>query len=206
MTTDRLELAVDGPAGPAVDTGPAIVTSVATGVVAFSFYVFLGDPTDPFDVATGVVSAVVVALVLGRVTFERSLSTRSVRTFGRAALFLPYLLAAVVRANVSLAGVVLDPRLPIDPAVVRIPAPSGRLATALLANSITLTPGTLTLAVDGDELVVHTLTEATREELVAGGLARAVAFVVDENASRWGPSARDPTASAGTDSRPEGTR
>jgi multicomponent Na+:H+ antiporter subunit E len=50
-----------------------------------------------------------------------------------------------------------------------------------LANSITLTPGTLTLDVVDDELVVHTLTEASKADLLEGSLARSVAFVTGEN-------------------------
>ena len=156
----------------------AFGSRVATALVAFAFYVFLGDPTDWFDIVTGIVSAVVVAIVLGRVAFVHPPTVRTLGTLVRAVIFLPYLLFAVVRANLSLAAVLLDPRLPIDPAVVRIPAPEGQLATALLANSITLTPGTLTVDVDDDTLVVHTLTRGTREELLEGGLTRAVGFVV----------------------------
>jgi multicomponent Na+:H+ antiporter subunit E len=153
-----------------------------TAVLAFAFYVALGDPTDPFDLVTGLGSAAVVAWVLADVTFERAPSRATVGAALRAVVFLPVLLWAVVRANLALAAVVLDPRLPIDPAVVRIPAPEGAVARALLANSITLTPGTLTLDVVDDELVVHTLTAATREELLAGSLSRSVAFVTGQPA------------------------
>lgn len=161
----------------------ALARAVGTGVVAFAFYLTLGDPTDPFDLVTGLVSAVVVTLVLGRVTFERSPSRATVGALLRAVVFLPLLLVAVVRANLSLVAVVLDPELPIDPAVVRVPAPEGAVARALLANSITLTPGTVTLDVVDDELVVHTLTVASREELLDGSLARTVAFVTGEPAA-----------------------
>lgn len=149
----------------------------ATAVVAFGFYLVLGDPTEPFDLVTGLVSATVVAVVLGGVAFERRPSTATVVSFLRAAVFLPTLLSAVVRANLALVAVVLDPELPIDPAVVRVPAPESAFARALLANSITLTPGTLTLDVVDDELLVHTLTEASRVDLLEGSLVRAVARV-----------------------------
>lgn len=57
-------------------------------------------------------------------------------------------------ANVQVARLVLDPRLPIDPVVVRYEAPfSGDLAITTLGNSITLTPGTVTLDVAGRALV-----------------------------------------------------
>ena len=63
---------------------------------------------------------------------------------------------ALLRANLDLAGRVLSPSLPINPALVeirtRLKSPLGRL---LLANTITLTPGTLTVDVEGDRLLVH---------------------------------------------------
>ncbi|MFC7226082.1 Na+/H+ antiporter subunit E [Salinirubellus salinus] len=154
----------------------------ATFGVSFAFYLALGDPTDPFDLATGVLAAAVVAALLSRVVLESTPTPASLGRVARAVLFLPYLLYAIVRANLAMAVVVLHPRLPIDPSVVRVPAPEGRVARALLANSITLTPGTLTVDVVDDELVVHALTAETRAELEAGGLARAVAFVTGEPA------------------------
>jgi multicomponent Na+:H+ antiporter subunit E len=155
----------------------ALARAGATALVAYAFYLALGDPTDPFDLVTGAASAVVVAVVLSGVAFARTPSPATVASLARAVVFLPALLVAVVRANLSLAAVVLDPRLPVDPSVVRVPAPEGAVATALLANAVTLTPGTLTVDVVDDHLVVHALTAATREELLSGSLARAAAQV-----------------------------
>lgn len=182
-------------AAPARSRTGALARAGGTAAVAYGFYLALGDPTDAFDLATGLVSAAVVAGILGRVTFERSPSVRTFVTIGRAAVFLPRLLWAVVRANLSLAAVVLDPRLPIDPAVVRIPAPDGTVARALLANSITLTPGTLTLDVTDEELIVHTLTADSRADLQAGSLQRAVAAVCDAPIAA---AAADPTEEGST--------
>jgi len=151
---------------------------IATFGVSFAFYLSLGDPTSPYDLATGVLSAGIVATILSRVAFERGPSVRSLASAARACLFLPYLLYAVVRANLAMAAVVLNPRLPIHPSIVRVPAPEPRVGRALLANSITLTPGTLTVDVVDDELVVHALTSRSRADLEAGRLARAVSFVV----------------------------
>lgn len=153
---------------------------VATGLLAFAFYLVLGDPSDPFDILTGLISAGVVATVLGAVTFERTPSSATLRSFLRAVVFVPRLLWAVVRANFALTAVVLHPRLPIEPSIVHLPAPESAVAQALLANSITLTPGTVTLDVDGDELVVHALTASARAELLSGSLARQVASVTGD--------------------------
>jgi multicomponent Na+:H+ antiporter subunit E len=70
--------------------------------------------------------------------------------------YLAHFAAALVRANLDMARRVLTPRLPIRPGVVavqtRLQSPLGKL---LLANSITLTPGTLTVDVQGDRILVH---------------------------------------------------
>ncbi|WP_435361572.1 Na+/H+ antiporter subunit E [Haloarchaeobius sp. DFWS5] len=175
---------------PGTGTPGAFARYGATALVSFAFYMLLGDPTSLFDLVTGLVSAAVVAAVLGEVTFDWSPSTTTVASLARAVVFLPWLLVAVVRSTVGLTLVVLDPRLPIDPKMVRIPAPESRLGRALLANSITLTPGTLTVDVVDDELVVHTLTTSSCAELLAGSITNAVAFVtgetVTESASQEG--------------------
>ena len=71
-------------------------------------------------------------------------------------IYLGHFLVALLRANVDLAGRVLSPSLPINPALVEIKtslkSPLGKL---LLANTITLTPGTLTIDVDDDRMLVH---------------------------------------------------
>lgn len=67
-----------------------------------------------------------------------------------------YFLIALLRSNLDMARRVLSPSLPLNPAFVevrtRLTSPLGRLA---LANSITLTPGTLTVDVRDDVLLVH---------------------------------------------------
>lgn len=152
--------------------------SLAVFALSLSFYLFLGRP-NAFDVATGVASALVVSAVLARVTFVDGLSAR--RTGGRllrTMAFVPYLLWEIVRASVDVAGVLLDPALPIDPSVEHLDlAATTPLERAVLANSITLTPGTVTIDVSEEELVVHCLTDASRRALREGRIQRLVRFV-----------------------------
>jgi|Deesub1362A_J573_1020465.scaffolds.fasta_scaffold00415_2 multicomponent Na+:H+ antiporter subunit E len=74
----------------------------------------------------------------------------------RIFLYVPWLLWQIIVANVQVAMLILHPKLPIDPKVVKfkkyIPHPVGRFA---LANSITLTPGTITVDLEADEYTVH---------------------------------------------------
>jgi multicomponent Na+:H+ antiporter subunit E len=64
-----------------------------------------------------------------------------------------------VRSNLRLAAIVLSPDLPVDPGIVKIRTElKSRMGRLMLANSITLTPGTLTVEVDGEWLYVHCVT------------------------------------------------
>ena len=63
---------------------------------------------------------------------------------------------ALLRANLDMARRVLDPLLPIHPVVVEVETSlQSQLGRLMLANSITLTPGTLTVDLKGDRLLVH---------------------------------------------------
>jgi multisubunit Na+/H+ antiporter MnhE subunit/soluble P-type ATPase len=152
---------------------------VLTFVLSFGFYLLLGDPTDPFDLVTGVATAGVVAASLSAIVVETESSVSGVLVRSlRATAFLPYLLYEIVKANLGVAYVILHPDLPINPRMVTYDAETdGRFERAVLANAITLTPGTLTVDVDGRQLRVHTLTPGTRGGLEEGSLRRAVAWV-----------------------------
>jgi multicomponent Na+:H+ antiporter subunit E len=159
------------------DSGPS--RFAATFALAYGFYLLLGDPFDPFDVATGALAAAVVAASLSWTLFEDEPTVRrTIPRIFRGALFVPYLLFEIARASVSLTSVVLRPSLPISPSTVEVrPDLRGDFERAVLANAITLTPGTLTVDVDGDRFLVHALTPATRDALEDGSLERAVRYV-----------------------------
>lgn len=146
--------------------------------VSFVFYQLLAGQLYWFDIVTGVVSATIVAVGLSRVTFHRDPSAATVARLARMVVYVPYLLVQIIRSNVLIAAVILHPRLPIEPRLTRVrTAVWGGLPVTTLANSITLTPGTLSVRVDGRTLTVHTLVPAAREDLFDGGLERAVRFV-----------------------------
>ncbi|MBC8209659.1 MAG: Na+/H+ antiporter subunit E [Gammaproteobacteria bacterium] len=70
--------------------------------------------------------------------------------------YLGYFFVALIRANFDMAGRVLSPSLPISPAVVEVQTRlKSRLGQMLLANSITLTPGTLSVDLNNDRILVH---------------------------------------------------
>ena len=85
--------------------------------------------------------------------------------------YAPWLLREVVLANVSLARLVWSPSLDISPRMVHLHHElKSSFAIATYINSITLTPGTVTVDVDEDELIVHALTKDAASDLLAGDM------------------------------------
>ncbi|MEF8786766.1 MAG: monovalent cation/H+ antiporter subunit E [Haloarculaceae archaeon] len=167
-------------------------TAVGAGALfglSFIFYHVLGGTFDLFDIVTGTISATIVAVSLARVSLNRRPNGNSFLRLGRGILYIPYLLYEIVLANIVVAAVILNPRLPIDPRMTRVRARLvGPLPVTTLANSITLTPGTLTVRVRGQDLVVHTLVPWARDGLFDGSLERAVRFVFYGRAAMAVPS------------------
>jgi multicomponent Na+:H+ antiporter subunit E len=146
-------------------------------VVCVAFWLVLSGHYTLLYVGLGIVSAALVTWLNRR----DEIVSDVVRALPRLVTYLPWLLVQIVRSNLQVARLVLDPRLPIDPVVVRVRTGMRQdLAVATLANSITLTPGTVTVDIDGDELVIHALTPDTAAGVVAGEMARRVARVYGE--------------------------
>lgn len=179
LTVPVERLPTDPEPGRPLVRGRSVGGFLLTFLVSYGFYLLLGDPTDPFDLVTGAVTGGLVAVALSSVVVEPETSLRTVAPRAlRATAFLPYLGFEILKANLGVAYVILHPDLPIDPRTIEYdPGADGRLERAVLANAVTLTPGTLTVAVDEDRFLVHALTPGTRSALERGNLARAVAWV-----------------------------
>lgn len=73
-------------------------------------------------------------------------------------LYIIVLLAEIFRANFAIIKLVLAPQIDVEPCLVKFKTPlKTEAARVALANSITLTPGTITVSLDGDNLLVHAL-------------------------------------------------
>ncbi len=96
--------------------------------------------------------------------------------------FIFYLLALVIeiiKANIDVAARVLSPSLPIEPHIVKYrPRLKEDLPRTVLANSITLTPGTLTVEIDDEGVYyIHCLAEKHAKDLFEGALEKSVIWV-----------------------------
>jgi len=170
--------------------------------VSYLFYLLLAGSLATFELATGAITAGIVAVALWGVSLTTPVApVRTGKRLARFVLYVPYLLWEVVVANVKIAYVVLHPDLPIDPQLVEFDAAvSSSLPVTTLANSITLTPGTLTVDVSRRHFTVHTLTRDSRADLFDGSLERAVRFVFYGLAAARIPSPSERTTEEGEES------
>ena len=99
------------------------------------------------------------------VRFPSSLPTL-VRLLPGALLYAGTLICAIVKANLGVIRLILAPKIEVEPCLVRVRTKlKTHAARVALANSITLTPGTVTVALEGEELLVHALTREMAEGL-----------------------------------------
>lgn len=122
-----------------------------------AFWFALSGLTSPYFLVLAVV-AVLLALWLSA---RLSIIGRDASPYHRVLRMLPYaawLVGQIVKSNIVVIARVLGPRHAIDPAMVTVKTKARtELGKALFANSITLTPGTVTVDIDGDQLKVHAL-------------------------------------------------
>ena len=101
---------------------------------------------------------------------------------GRAILYVPWLLLAIFRSNIDVASRILNPRLPVSPTLIRTRATQKTaLGKVIYANSITLTPGTVSVDVEDDVVLVHALSRESAEELADGEMDRRVTALEGES-------------------------
>jgi multicomponent Na+:H+ antiporter subunit E len=115
--------------------------------------------TFPFNMSefyAGMTVSFFVALFFGRYFSENGLvNLNPVRIFAFL-IYIPFLLWEIVKANIEVAIIVLSPTLPIEPAIVKAKTSlKSNVGKLWLANSITLTPGTLTVDIVDDNYFIH---------------------------------------------------
>lgn len=131
--------------------------AIGLAIVFWGVYLVLVGTTTYQELLVGAI----VSFIISYGVVELMLTWHGTKTtLGGILLFLfvyvPYFIYAMIKANIDVAYRVLHPSMPIDPAVVSFKTKlKSDLGKLILANSITLTPGTITLEVKGDEFFIH---------------------------------------------------
>jgi len=104
----------------------------------------------------GISICFVIALITHKFYIELGFPSISIKKICFFIVFILVLFYEILKANIDVALRIIRPSLPINPGVVVIKTGlKSDIAKTILANSITLTPGTFTLDIQGDKLLIH---------------------------------------------------
>ena len=104
----------------------------------------------------GALLALIIGTFLGGLYPDYMHRLLNIRRWFYLLIYLPYFLYYCIIANIDVAVRVIHPDVPIKPGIVKVRTTlTSDLAKTFLANSITLTPGTLTVDIDGQDFYVH---------------------------------------------------
>ena len=134
-----------------------MISRIILFVFAWVVWAILSWPPDTQHVVVGGLVAAFVALMTGDLFVERPHLLRNpVRYWYFCFIYLPVFLWECLKANIDVAYRVLSPSLPINPGIVKVKT-SLKTDTALtfLANSITLTPGTMSVDIDKEQGILY---------------------------------------------------
>ena len=144
------------------------------GLVLSILWLLLSGRTAPLLLGLGLASVLAVVLIARRMDVVDP-EVHPIHLSWKAIPYWPWLLVEIFKANIDVARAIVRPRMPIRPTVLRVKGgQKSDLGRVIYANSITLTPGTVTLAVDGETLEVHALTPGAAEGLLSGEMDRRV--------------------------------
>jgi len=176
-----------------------LISVVLQFVILLVFWLILSGHYDVMHISIGVGAAGLVTLLTNDL-FHFALSHgESVEVkpglvllqLWRFVVYLPWLLSRIVMANVQVAYLVLHPKMPIDPGLLVFRTRMKKsISQVTLANSITLTPGTITASLENGQYVIHTLKRPLAGELEDATMQNKVATVYMEErepppATQW---------------------
>jgi multicomponent Na+:H+ antiporter subunit E len=153
---------------------PQVLGTLALAASLFAFWLLLSGLYTPFLVLSGLGASIAVALFAQRMEVADR-EGHPVHLLLAALAYWPWLLKEIAKAGWQVTLVILDPRLPVSPTLVRFkPSQKTSVALATHANSITLTPGTITVEAGRDEFLVHALTREGAAAVVDSEMDRRV--------------------------------
>ena len=169
-------MAVDRSEGPSNN-----LRRLAVFLILFAFWLLLSGHYDLFHLSLGLICSLLVAFVSHDLLIENISGLKRLKKTWRFVLYVPWLIYQIVVANLHVAYLILNPKA-IDPRIVRFKTRlKSQFSMVTLGNSITLTPGTITMDIIDGEFVVHALSKKVADDILTGEMERRVAHVYLED-------------------------
>ncbi len=157
-----------------------LVHSIFLGAVLFAVWLLLSGHYDALTIGYGIFSSALVVVISTRMdVVDRE--GQPIHLTWNALVYWAWLAWQIILANLDVARRVLSPSLPISPTMIRVKASQkSDLGQVIYANSITLTPGTISVDVEDGEILVHALTREAAQSLESGEMDRRVTMMAGE--------------------------
>jgi multicomponent Na+:H+ antiporter subunit E len=147
---------------------------ISLGILLFGLWVGLSGHIEPLLLSLGLASVVLTLYLAHRMDVVDHQSHPIHLTF-RLLRFTAFLIRKIIVANWDVVKRIITPGKTISPQMVELPLPQHTdLGRVIYANSITLTPGTVSVRLAHDTIMVHALAKQTAEVLRSGQLASVI--------------------------------
>ena len=133
-------------------------------LIGFIFWILLNNTLDPLILGIGAALSVLLSLLFCSRCDIFSELKLTPEALVYTLIYLMVFLYELIKSNLDVARRVVTPSLPINPGIVEVKTRlHSKMGRMILANSITLTPGTLTIDIVGDTLYIHWIDVQTRD-------------------------------------------
>ncbi|HUU40513.1 MAG TPA: Na+/H+ antiporter subunit E, partial [Desulfatiglandales bacterium] len=165
----------------AQDARSGLQNFLATFLLLFGFWALLSEKFDAFHLTLGVICSFIIAY-LGHDLLFANVRVGDIRVIvQRFIMYIPWLIYQIVMANFHVAYLALSPKMPIDPKVIKFKTKlESDISWVTLANSITLTPGTITMDIEEGEFMIHALSQKVADDLNTGEMEDRIAHIFME--------------------------
>mgnify|MGYP001170381576 FL=1 len=144
---------------------PLILSSSS---VLFIFWLILSGHYTPFLLGIGIISCVFIVILVIKMEILDDEALPIIFLFS-AIKYWPWLFGQIIQSAFNVAKIIMNPNLPITPTMIKIkPLQETDIGVVTFANSITLTPGTISVEIDNDNILVHAITRDNAFDLEQG--------------------------------------
>jgi multicomponent Na+:H+ antiporter subunit E len=148
--------------------------TVSLSLILFLLWLGFSGHFEPLLLSLGVVSTA-VAVYLARRMEVLDQESHPIHLTGKLLRFWTWLAREIVLANIEVIKCILKPGKSISPQMITLPLKQKTdLGRVIYANAITLTPGTVSVQLEKNIIVVHALTKQTADELATGKMSALV--------------------------------
>lgn len=148
-----------------------MINNIKVFLALFAFWVLLSEKFEVKLLLYGLVASLIGTLISRKILIlARKENGEVIHGFDFSIFkyikYWVWLIGQIIIANIQIALIILNPKLPINPQIIVFNQKmENPLAHLTLANSITLTPGTVTIDIDEDNYIIHALTDQAAEGL-----------------------------------------